>query len=54
MKAAKGAVNRDQNLLAYAVAAAIYFFLTFILTLLFKRLEKHFSKSEEAGGKKNG
>ncbi len=54
MKAAKGAVNRDQNLLAYAVAAAIYLFLTFILTLLFKRLEKHFSKSEEAGGKKNG
>jgi len=54
MKAAKGAVNRDQDLLAYAVAAAIYLFLTFLLTLLFKALEKHFSKSEEAGGKKHG
>lgn len=54
MKAAKGAVNRDQNLLAYAVAAVIYLGLTFILTLIFKQLEKRFSKSEEAGGKKRG
>lgn len=54
MKAAKGAVNRDQDLLAYAVAAAIYLSLTFVLTLMFKRLEKHFSKSEEAGGIKRG
>ena len=54
MKAAKGAVNRDQKLLAYAVAAGIYLLLTFVLTILFKKLEKRFSKSEESGGKKRG
>ncbi|MBE6648301.1 MAG: amino acid ABC transporter permease [Ruminococcaceae bacterium] len=54
MKAAKGAVNRDQKLLAYAVAAGIYLLLTFLLTLLFKHLEKRFSKSEEQGGRKRG
>ena len=54
MKEAKGAVNRDQKLLAYVVAAGIYLLLTFLLTIVFKKLEKRFSKSEEAGGKKRG
>ena len=47
MKAAKGAVNRDQDLLAYAVAAGIYLIFTFLLTLLFKHFEKKFSTSKE-------
>lgn len=54
MKAAKGAVNRDQNLMAYAIAAVIYLVLTFILTACFKRLEKSFSKHEDNGGRKHG
>ena len=54
MKAAKGAVNRDQDLLAYGVAAGIYLLFTFLLTLLFKYLENRFSKSEEQGGRNRG
>lgn len=54
MKAAKGAVNRDQKLWAYVIAALIYLALTFVLTLIFKHLEKRFSKSEEQGGRKRG
>lgn len=49
LKAARGAVNRDVNVTAYAVAAAIYLVLTFVLTLISRRLEKHFSKYEAKG-----
>lgn len=46
LKAARGAVNRDVNVTAYGIAAAIYLVLTFVLTLISRRLEKHFSKYE--------
>lgn len=44
LKAAKDAVNRDTNPAAYIVAAVVYLFLTFLLTLLSQQLEKHFSR----------
>ncbi|MDD4797697.1 MAG: amino acid ABC transporter permease [Eubacteriales bacterium] len=40
---AKGAVNRDVNVAAYAVAAAFYLIMTYGLTVLFRALEKKFS-----------
>lgn len=46
LKAAKSAVNRDVNVTAYAVAAAIYLVFTFLLTLLSRYLERKFSKHE--------
>lgn len=46
LKAAKGAVNRDVNVTAYFIAALIYLFFTFILTVLSRRMEKRFSKHE--------
>ncbi|HHW46133.1 MAG TPA: amino acid ABC transporter permease [Clostridiales bacterium] len=49
LKAARGAVNRDVNVTAYAIAAAIYLVLTFVLTLISRWLEKHFSKYEARG-----
>lgn len=49
MKAAKGAVNRDVNVTAYAVAAVIYLIFTFLLTLLSRNLEKRFSRHELKG-----
>jgi polar amino acid transport system permease protein len=54
MKAAKGAVNRDQKLWAYAIAALIYLLLTLLLTMLFKALEKYFSRNEEQGRQRHG
>lgn len=50
LKAAKGAVNRDVNVTAYAIAAGIYLIFTFLLTLLSRYLERKFSKHE---GKEN-
>lgn len=44
MKAARGAANRDQDVMAYVIAAIIYLILTFGLTLLSNWLEKKFSK----------
>ena len=49
MKAAKGAVNRDVNLTAYAIAAIIYLVFTFLLTMLSRYLEKRFSRHEQKG-----
>ncbi len=46
LKSAKDAANRDVNPMAYAVAAMIYLSLTFVLTVLSKKLEKHFSRHE--------
>ena len=44
MRVSKGIVNRDGNLLAYAIAAAIYLFFTFILTFVLHKIEKRFSR----------
>ncbi|MBN7773086.1 amino acid ABC transporter permease [Clostridium aminobutyricum] len=46
LKAARGAVNRDQDTLAYALAAAIYLLFTFLLTMLSNYLERRYSKYE--------
>ena len=40
LKAAKDAVNRDVNTTAFFVAAVIYLIITFILTLISRKLEK--------------
>lgn len=44
LKAAKDAVNRDTNPMAYVFAAAVYLILTFLLTVLSQQLEKRFSR----------
>lgn len=49
MKASKGAVNRDMNVTAYALAAVIYLALTFVMTFITRRLEKRFSRHETKG-----
>ena len=49
MKATKGAVNRDVNVTAYAIAAIIYLVFTFLLTMLSRYLEKRFSRHEQKG-----
>ncbi len=49
LKAAKGAVNRDVNAAAYAVAAIIYLLFTAGLTFLSRYLEKRFSRHEAKG-----
>jgi len=49
LKAAKSAVNRDVNVTAYAIAAAIYLVFTFALTAISQWLEKRFSRHEARG-----
>jgi polar amino acid transport system permease protein len=49
LKAAKGAVNRDVNVTAYGIAAAIYLVFTFIMTVISQNLEKRFSRHEVRG-----
>ena len=46
MKASKGAVNRDSNVMAYVIAAVLYLACTFLLTLAARRLEARFSRYE--------
>lgn len=46
LKSAKDAVNRDVNITALVIVACIYLLLTVILTMLFQRLEKRFSRHE--------
>lgn len=48
LKAAKDANNRDVNPTAYFVAAIIYLFFTFILTMLSQWLEKRYSRHERS------
>jgi polar amino acid transport system permease protein len=43
LKVTKGIVNRTTNISAFAVAALFYLVLSYVLTLIFKRLEKKFS-----------
>lgn len=47
LKAAQGAVNRDVNITAYVLAALIYLLLTFLLTAMYERLEKRFSRHQK-------
>ena len=44
MRASKGIVNRDGSLFAYVVAAGLYLLFTFLLTLVLRKIEKHFSR----------
>lgn len=46
LKAAKSAATRDFTILPYIPAAAIYLFMTLILTSVFKRLEQKYSLHE--------
>ncbi len=43
MRVSEGIVNRDYNLTAYVVAAAIYLLFTFLLTLVLNHIEARFS-----------
>ena len=47
LKAAQGAVIRDVNVTAYALAALIYLLFTFVLTVVYERLEKRFSRHQK-------
>jgi len=47
MHAAKAIVSRDANSLAYLFAALLYLGMTFILTVVFKRLEQRYSIKEK-------
>lgn len=44
LKNTTSAVNRDSNLTAYFLAALLYLIITFLLTLVSRALERHFSK----------
>lgn len=46
LKVSKDAANRDSDTTAYFLAAIIYLIITFVLTLIYQKLEKHFSKHE--------
>jgi polar amino acid transport system permease protein len=46
LKAARDASNRDTNPVAYIVAAAMYLVITFVLTVVYKKLEVHYSRHE--------
>lgn len=47
LKAAEGAVNRDMDITAYILVALIYLALTFVLTVVYERLEKRFSRHQK-------
>lgn len=47
LKVAKDAANRDTNTTAYLLAAMIYLLITFLLTLLYRALEKRYSRHEQ-------
>lgn len=47
LKVAKDAANRDTNTTAYLLAAAMYLVITFVLTLVYRQLEKRFSRHEQ-------
>ena len=50
LKAAEGAVNRDMDITAYILVALIYLALTFVLTVVYERLEKRFSRHQKKEG----
>ena len=47
LKVAKDAANRDTNPTAYLLAACCYLAITFVLTVVYQRLEKRFSRHEQ-------
>ncbi|MCC8108359.1 MAG: amino acid ABC transporter permease [Planctomycetes bacterium] len=47
LKVAKDASNRDTNPSAYLLAAGGYLIITFVLTVVYQRLEKRFSRHEQ-------
>ncbi len=47
LKVAKDASNRDTNPTAYLLAAACYLVITFVLTVVYQKLEKRFSRHEQ-------
>lgn len=47
MHAAKAVVSRDASSLAYLFAALLYLGMTFVLTLVFKKLERRYSLQEK-------
>lgn len=47
LKVAKDAANRDTNTAAYLLAAIIYLIFTFLLTMIYRKLERHFSRHEQ-------
>jgi len=49
MKVTRGIANRDVNMTAYLIAAAIYLIFTYVLTVYLRKLEVHFSKYDEQG-----
>ena len=46
LKAAKDANNRDSNPTSYLIAAIIYLFFTFLLTLFAQKMEQYYSRHE--------
>ncbi len=47
MRTARNLVQRDFNITPFIVAAAFYLTATLVLTVLFERLEKHFSRYDQ-------
>ena len=47
LKVAKDASNRDTNTTAYLLAAMAYLIVTFLLTLVYRQLERRFSRHEQ-------
>ncbi len=47
LKTAKDAANRDTNTTAYMLAAGCYLVITFVLTVIYQKLEKRFSRHEQ-------
>ncbi len=47
LKAAKDAANRDTDTTAYLLAAVVYLAITFVLTVVYRRLEKRFSRHDQ-------
>jgi len=47
LKVAKDASNRDTNTTAYLLAAIAYLIVTFVLTIMYRQLERRFSRHEQ-------
>ena len=49
MKATNSAVNRTTDMTPFFFAALLYLLMTFVLTIIAGRLEKHFSRYDAKG-----
>lgn len=47
MRTARNLVQRDFNIMPFIVAAVFYLLATLVLTMIFERLEKHYSKYDQ-------